>query len=322
MTKMLTIALLCITMLHLGMSVTVDVDTATSFVDWMRKYNRVYESPQEAFRRYGIFRDNLDRFDAHLMQSDATYTIGVGPFTDLTFEEFADHMGLLPLDNSSFVQIETDVPAADIDWRDRNAVTHPKNQGSCGSCWAFSAIGAMEGAHAIKTSSLVDLSEQQLVECSGGEGNEGCNGGLMDNAFHWIIKNGGVALEADYPYTGKDTATCKTDAKIVANTAVDSITNVARGDENGLATAVGGRPVSVAVAANENWQHYTGGVFNDPWCWLTQLNHGVLAIGIKGDAWIIKNSWGATWGEQGFMLLKKGDNMCGVAEACSYPVLE
>jgi len=232
-------------------------------------------------------------------------------------------MGLAPLGvNGTFFEIQADVPAEDIDWRARGAVSHPKDQAACGSCWAFSAIGAMEGVHQIKTGNLLDFSEQQLVDCSGGEGNKGCQGGLMDNAFNWIIKSGGVCLEKDYPYTAKDTAACRTDCPKTANTAVSKIANVPQRDENALATALSAQPVSVAVAANENWQHYTGGVFNDQWCWLTQLNHGVLAVGIQGNAWIIKNSWGAQWGEQGFMRLEKGTNMCGVAEVCSYPVLK
>jgi C1A family cysteine protease len=296
------------------------VDTAASFADFIQKYDRVYDSPAETFRRFNVFRANLAMIEKHNQNPDKTYTMGITAFTDLTFHEFSERFGLVPRGNVSKMA-HMDIPAADIDWRTRGAVTHPKDQGPCGSCWAFSATGALEGKFAIARGNLPSFSEQQLVECSGGEGNKGCQGGLMDHAFNWVKKNGGLCSEADYPYTAKDVETCKTDCHIIAGSAVSSIFLVPARKEDQLAVAVEQNPVSVAVAANENWQHYTGGVFSDPLCWLTQLNHGVLAIGIQADAWIIKNSWGADWGEQGYMRLKKGSNMCGVAEACSYPIL-
>jgi len=294
-------------------------DEAT-FVRFMQEHNRVYDSAAETFRRLGIFRQALETIEKHNSAIPTpSYLLGVGPFTDLTYPEFANLMGLLPM-NVTSMPTDNLVPANDIDWRTKGAVTGVQDQGACGSCWAFSAAGALEGAFQIKNNNLIKFSEQQLVDCSGGEGNQGCNGGLMDNAFEWYIKNKGAAVQHDYPYTAKDTAACRTVAS-VALSAVKTYVNIKASDETALATAVGLTPVSVAVAANEKWQNYKSGVFDDGMCWLTQLNHGVTNVGIAGNAWIIKNSWGEAWGEKGYMRLIRGKNMCGVASAASYPTV-
>jgi len=141
----------------------------------------------------------------------------------------------------------------------------------------------------------------------------------MDSAFKWWISNGGACDEADYAYHARD-QDCQTTCSSVADSGIKTFTVIKKNDEAGLATAVeNAGPISVAVGANSNWQHYKSGVFDDGMCWLTQLNHGVLNVGIEGHAWIIKNSWGTVWGENGFMRLVKGKNMCGVAAAASWP---
>jgi len=293
------------------------------FVQFMKDHNRVYADAVETFRRFAIFRENLGNIEKHNNQVPApSYLQGVGPFTDLTYPEFSQLMGFRPINGSSYMHNDMEGAApADVDWRQRGAVTPVQDQGQCGSCWAFSAVGALEGAFFNKRSTLQKFSEQQLVDCSGSQGNDGCNGGLMDNAFKWYIKNQGACSEADYPYHARD-QTCATSCTSVSASGIGGFTDIPSGNENALVTAVTNYgPVSVAVGANENWQHYKSGIFNDGLCWLTQLNHGVLSVGISdnGGAWIIKNSWGSSWGESGYMRLILGKGMCGVNKAASYP---
>jgi len=249
--------------------------------------------------------------------------MGVNAFTDLTSKEFSDlYMGYLPRQNDyARSQIEHVAPvgqvlADSLDWRTKGAVTPIKDQGQCGSCWAFSTTGSVEGANQLKSGKLESLSEQQLVDCAGSSGNQGCNGGLMDDAFEYIIKNKGIGSEASYPYTARD-GKCK---QVAAVGTVSKYTDVKKNDETGLMSAVNIEPVSVAVDA-ESWQSYRGGVMTGP-CGKS-LDHGVLLIGYgtegANDYWLVKNSWGTSWGEKGTIRLVRGKNECGIAEAASYP---
>jgi hypothetical protein len=315
----LCLVILAVVAVAVGATGSIELEQQRVFVQFMQDHIKVYESPAETFRRFRIFKENLAIIDAHNAQPDVSYLMGVGPFTDLTSAEFMDIMGFAPMEPIHHEPIEMDVPAADIDWRTKGAVTAIKNQKACGSCWAFSAVGALEGAFQIKENNLVSFSEQQLVDCSTSFGNHGCQGGLMDNAFQYYIDTKGACTEHEYPYTEVDTAACQSSCVDVEGSRIKSFVQVA--DETDLATALAQGPVSVAVAVNTKFQNYKSGVFDDPMCWLTQLNHGVLAVGSKGTAWILKNSWGTTWGEAGYMQIVKGKNMCGVASAASYPVL-
>jgi len=213
-----------------------------------------------------------------------------------------------------------------VDWRNKNAVTPIKNQGQCGSCWAFSAVAGIEGQHALKTGKLVSLSEQNLVDCSGPEGNMGCNGGLMDQAFLYVEKNKGIDTETAYPYKAEDEQ-CVYQAKSVG-AKVTGYTDVKSGDETSLQSAVATTgPISVAIDASSfTFQFYSTGVYDDKQCGNQpgNLDHGVTAVGYGTQDgtpyWLVKNSWDTTWGQKGYILMSRNkDNQCGIATMASFP---
>jgi len=297
--------------------------TQQAFFDYVKTFHKQYPT-EEVFDRYNAFKANLAVIQAH--DSSTGYTLGVNEFTDLTSAQFkALYLGYRPRDTSYLRSLNlhqapaNQIIANDIDWTTKGAVTGVKDQAQCGSCWAFSTTGSVEGAHEIKTGQLVSLSEQQLVDCAGSAGNQGCNGGLMDDAFQYIIRNQGIGTEASYPYTARD-GTCK---KVTAAATISSFKDVAAGSESGLMSAVNMQPVSIAIEADQSgFQHYKSGVFTGP-CGKS-LDHGVLLVGYGTDSgvdyWKVKNSWGVSWGDQGFIRIKRGSDLCGLADAASYPV--
>ena len=208
-----------------------------------------------------------------------------------------------------------DLPS-EVDWRTKGAVTPVKNQGQCDSGWAFSATGAVEGVVAIKTGTLRSLSEQQLVDCSGSTGNRGCNGGDPAFAFKWIIKNEGISSESSYPYTARD-GSCK-QASSVSH--ISGLRTLGRpGDEQALQVLVAQQPVSAVVdASDSSFQSYHSGVFSGP-CGKTP-DQPVLIVGYTPTYWIVKNSWGTSWGMNGYILIKRGKNLCGIADLATVPV--
>ncbi|KAL8141207.1 hypothetical protein V2J09_007228 [Rumex salicifolius] len=300
------------------------------------KFNRKYASKEEHDHRFSVFKDNLRRAKRNQLL-DPTAAHGVTKFSDLTPREFRQNfLGLnrqpkrrfgLPVDAHQAPILPTNDLPTEFDWREHGAVTEVKDQGSCGSCWSFSTTGALEGANFLSTGKLVSLSEQQLVECDhecdpeeDNSCDSGCNGGLMNSAFEYILKAGGLQREADYPYTGTDRGTCKFDkTKIAASVANFSVISL---DENQIAAnLVKNGPLAVAINA-VYMQTYIGGV-SCPYICSRHLDHGVLLVGFGSSGyapvrfkekpyWIIKNSWGGNWGEDGYYKICRGRNVCGV----------
>jgi len=295
------------------------------FTKFMTQYSKKY-THDTFFYRYTVFKANVDKVELANSQNHK-YKLGMNAMGDMTHAEFkAAKLGYKRIDNHIARSKNTVGPhskvhaPASVDWRSKGAVTPIKDQGQCGSCWAFSTTGSVEGAAQIATGTLPSLSEQQLVDCSGSAGNQGCNGGLMDQAFTWINSNGGITSEDQYPYTAMD-GTCNTTVTSVVT--IESYVDVASGDEAALAAAVAIGPVSVAIEADQScFQFYSTGILADPSCGV-QLDHGVLAVGYgsqaNADYWIVKNSWGASWGMSGYVLIARGTNECGIATENSYP---
>jgi cathepsin L len=295
------------------------------FTRWVAQFEKQY-SHDEFFPRYNVFKQSLE-FIRNENMKNHSYELGMNQFGDLTAEEFKTQVvGGCYAGRKGAQVLPEAAPAAalpDTDWVAKGAVTGVKNQAQCGSCWAFSSTGSLEGAYFNKYNNLLSFSEQQLVDCAGSEGNMGCNGGLMDYAFQYWIKNGGACLEGDYPYTARDGSCKKT---CTAKAQVASFVDVKANDEKDLGDQLQKGPVSVAIEADQAvFQYYKSGVIESG-CG-RNLDHGVLLVGYVGqpsaDAgyWVVKNSWGTSWGAKGFVNIRAFKNMCGIATENSYPVV-
>jgi len=288
---------------------------------------------EPSVERYKYFRSQVLDIIAHNRNPKNTWRKTITQFTGLTMKELEGFAIMAPQTCSATNGVSAtegfEAPAY-VDWREAGVVTPVKNQGKCGSCWTFSTIGAVEAHWALSKKTVSPLlSEQQLVDCAGDFNNHGCNGGLPSQAFEYIKYAGGIETEIDYPYKAVD-GNCYFDkSKVAASVSLGS-SNITQGDEKSLLEAVATKgPVSIAFQVIAGFKDYAGGVYVGETCQADpeHVNHAVLAVGYGYDAnarldyWIVKNSWGNTWGESGYFRIKRGSNMCGVATCASYPLI-
>lgn len=326
------LAALCLGM-ALASPLLLDPELDVHWENFKQVHNKRYPDGNENMRRF-IWEQHLRYIRQHNLEADLgqhSFTMGINEYSDLTDQEYRTYMtglstrnvtstGVLFLDPGNVAMPEK------MDWREKGYVTPVKNQAQCGSCWAFSATGSLEGQHFRKYNKLVSLSEQNLVDCSQAEGNHGCHGGNMDAAFEYIKKNDGVDTEESYPYTAKD-GECRFKKADVGATDRGFV-NIPRDSEDHLlraAATVG--PISVAIDASQmTFRMYKQGVYVDEKCSSTHLDHGVLVVGFGSEDgreyWLVKNSWGESWGDKGYIRMARNhNNMCGIATQASYPIV-
>ncbi|XP_073316303.1 vignain-like [Primulina huaijiensis] len=301
-----------------------------------RSHHTVSRDMSEKGKRFNVFKENVHHIHT-VNQMDKPYKLKINKFADMTNHEFRNSYssnvkhhrairGSRP--STGFMHGKTENLPASVDWRKQGAVTDVKNQGRCGSCWAFSTVVGVEGINKIKTGRLVSLSEQELVDCDREKDNSGCNGGLMADAFEFIKAHGGLTAEKTYPYKARN-GNCDSakfmNAPVVT---IDGHENVPSNDEHALMKAAANQPVSVAIdAGGTDMQFYSEGVFTGN-CG-KELDHGVAIVGygttLDGTKyWIVRNSWGPEWGEQGYIRMQRDvdakEGLCGIAMEASYPI--
>nr|CDJ26734.1 cathepsin L-like cysteine peptidase 5 protein [Tityus serrulatus] len=330
------------------------------------EFNKRYSNKEESARRL-IWEQNLNMINKHNLEADLgihSYWLQVNHLSDMNHVELNCKLNTSAFDkpdgfSSTFIPpCNIDVPDS-IDWRKKGYVTEVKNQGECGSCWAFSATGSLEGQMKRKTGTLTSLSEQNLVDCSTAEGNDGCSGGLMTLAFVYVMRNHGLDTEESYPYLGINEP-CHFKNSTIGNPWLYQIIfynviclihlhflqnepchfknstigakcthyiKISSGNEDDLKKAVATvGPISVGIHANDKFMNYKSGIYDDPHCKAKQFNHGVLVVGYGSkngdDYWIVKNSWGTDWGMDGYILMARNKHdQCGIAAFASYPIV-
>lgn len=308
-----------------------------TFMEFKEFFQKEYVNYEEYSNRLNIFKQNYEKIMFHNKNDSKTYSLGINQFSDLTLVEFSalvkSNMKSGATTKSTckeYVATTTNETLPDeVDWREKGGVTPVKNQGQCGSCWSFSATGALEGALFQSTGKLISLSEQQLVDCS--RENSGCNGGLMDNAFYYAMDNGLCAEEA-YPYEATENkCVAKSCSPAIANYKSIKCFDIPENNQAALKAAVAQSPVSIAIEADKRiFQSYSSGVIKGSQCG-TNLDHGVLIVGYGEDPkfgkyWLVKNSWDTTWGDEGYVKIERSDSdddagTCGIAMSASFPLL-
>lgn len=309
------------------------------FDKFKTRHNRTYQSTLEHEMRFRIFKNNLFKIEQLNKYEQGTAKYGITHFADMTSAEYRARTGLvIPREGDDVNHIRNPMAEIDehmelpeaFDWRDLGAVSPVKNQGNCGSCWAFSVVGNIEGLHQVKTKQLEEYSEQELLDCDTVD--SACNGGFMDDAYKAIEKIGGLELESEYPYLAKKQKTCHFN-KTLSHVRVKGAVDLPKNETAMAQFLVANGPISIGLNANA-MQFYRGGI-SHPWkplCSKKNLDHGVLIVGYGVKEypmfnktlpyWIVKNSWGPKWGEQGYYRVYRGDNTCGVSEMATSAVLE
>lgn len=293
----------------------------SSYMDHYNKYIIEYGKDFD-YDNFDIFKNNLIFIEGH-NQKNESYKLEVNDFTD---QKISSNNHFITSENGNYEINDSIIVPMSVDWREKGAVTHVKDQANCGSCWSFSATGSIEGINVITNGKLLNISEQQLIDCSTDYGNNGCEGGSMDLAFKYVIKNG-LCSEKEYPYTAQE-GSCEECDTVVNITGYQDITS---NDEKALKRVVSQQPVSVAIQANSrSFQMYSSGIYSDLSCG-NQLDHGVLIVGYGYDLfhdmdyWIVKNSWGPNWGENGYIRMERNiqdsSGLCGIAMQPSIPTI-
>ena len=303
------------------------------FNTWVNTFQIQLQSPEHYFSTFDKWLIN-DEYIYRSNQGNKSYTLGHNQFSgmdDFDFRQFVHNHEFNNLYSTrAYASDDNTTLPLSVDWRDQNAVTPVKDQGQCGSCWAFSTTGSLEGIYAIQTGKLVSFSEQQLVDCDNfknGGNNYGCNGGDMDSAFSWIGTNNGLCSEESYPYVAEKQS-CQSTCNVLPQSQIRDWVDVQSSDI-ALMAAIAQQPVSIAIEADQiDFQLYQSGVLTAE-CGTT-LDHGVLVVGYgteEEDYYLVKNSWGTSWGDQGYIKLGRGpqynngQGQCGILLEASYPII-